>query len=184
MPISAEFTWWLFFRNCFLLLAFSELSHFLLPVAFVFLISSVIHTNDKNEKHCRDVGACPQNEHLLTVWYRLFQSVCLLFTLTGLHLQSFGPLAVFIPFCLGLLCVMLQPIYMTDSFLVDTLILFLFYATINNAAVGNLYFFCFGHTVRLAGSQFPDQGLNPSPWQWKHGVLVTGPPGNPLHFFF
>ena len=36
---------------------------------------------------------------------------------------------------------MLQPIYMTDSFLVDTLILFLFYATINNAAVGNLYFF-------------------------------------------
>ena len=152
IPISAKFRWWLFFRNCFLLLAFSELSHFLLSEAFVFLISSVIHTNDKNEKHFRDMcEPVPWNEHLLTVWYKLFQSVCLLFTLTGLHLQSVGPLAVFIPFCLGLPCVMLQPIYMPISFLVDTLILFLFYATVNNAAVGNLYF-CFGHTVWLVGS--------------------------------
>ena len=26
-------------------------------------------------------------------------------------------------------------------------------------------------------SQFPDQGLNLCPLQWKHGVLTTGPPG-------
>lgn len=64
MPVSAKFSWWLFFRNCLLLLAFSELSHFLLSEAFVFLISSVIHANDKNEKRCRDMcGPVPQNEH-------------------------------------------------------------------------------------------------------------------------
>ena len=27
------------------------------------------------------------------------------------------------------------------------------------------------------GSEFSDQGLNPSPLQWKRGVLITGPPG-------
>ena len=27
------------------------------------------------------------------------------------------------------------------------------------------------------GSYFPDQGLNPHPLLWKHGVLTTGPPG-------
>ena len=31
------------------------------------------------------------------------------------------------------------------------------------------FFFC------LVGSQFPDQGLNPHPLQWKQGVLTTGP---------
>ena len=30
---------------------------------------------------------------------------------------------------------------------------------------------------RHAGSQFPHQGLNPYPLQWKHGVLTTGLPG-------
>ena len=39
-------------------------------------------------------------------------------------------------------------------------------------------FFFFGHTVRHAGSPFPDQGLNLHPLQWKHGVLTNGPPGN------
>ena len=27
----------------------------------------------------------------------------------------------------------------------------------------NIFFFFFGHTAQLAGSQFPDQGLNPRP---------------------
>ena len=31
---------------------------------------------------------------------------------------------------------------------------------------------------RLAGSQLPDQGLNPGPWQWQNQILTTGPPGN------
>ena len=30
----------------------------------------------------------------------------------------------------------------------------------------------------LAGSKFFDQGLSPHPWQRKHRVLTTGPPGN------
>ena len=37
-------------------------------------------------------------------------------------------------------------------------------------------FFC--HTMQLSGSQFPDQGLNPSPQEWKCWVLTTGLPGN------
>ena len=37
---------------------------------------------------------------------------------------------------------------------------------------------CFGHTPWLAGSHFPDQGLNPSPWQYKCRILITGLPGN------
>ena len=31
--------------------------------------------------------------------------------------------------------------------------------------------------MRYAGSQFPHQGWNPSPLQWKCGVLTSGPPG-------
>ena len=41
-------------------------------------------------------------------------------------------------------------------------------------------FFCFkifGHTTRHVGSQFPDQGIEPTPLPWEHGVLTTGPPG-------
>ena len=30
----------------------------------------------------------------------------------------------------------------------------------------------------LVGSQLPEQGLNPGPWQWKHWILTTRPPGN------
>ena len=30
-------------------------------------------------------------------------------------------------------------------------------------------------------SQFPDQGLNPCPQHWEHGVLTTGPQGSPLY---
>lgn len=32
----------------------------------------------------------------------------------------------------------------------------------------------------FAGSWFTDQGCNPGPWQWKHEILTTGPPGNSL----
>ena len=42
------------------------------------------------------------------------------------------------------------------------------------------FFFFFGLTLRLVGSQFPDQGLNPCPLHWKCGVLTTGSPGNSL----
>ena len=40
-----------------------------------------------------------------------------------------------------------------------------------------LFKFIFGHTARHAGSQFPDQGSNLCPLQWKRRVLTTGPPG-------
>ena len=35
-----------------------------------------------------------------------------------------------------------------------------------------------------AGSYFPDQGLNLRPLQWKLGVLTTGPPGKPRHYYY
>ena len=43
--------------------------------------------------------------------------------------------------------------------------------------LGEYGLFFFGHAVRLAGSWFPGQGLNPDPLQWKCGILTTGPPG-------
>ena len=46
------------------------------------------------------------------------------------------------------------------------------------------FFFFFGCTTRHAGSQFPNQGSNPSPLQWKRGVLTTGPPGKSPVFAF
>ena len=36
----------------------------------------------------------------------------------------------------------------------------------------------------LLGSQFPEQGLNPHPQQWKCGVLTTGLGGNSLRAVF
>ena len=30
--------------------------------------------------------------------------------------------------------------------------------------------------VAACGIQFPDQGWNPGPLHWEHGVLATGPP--------
>ena len=47
-----------------------------------------------------------------------------------------------------------------------------------------LTFFCFGHAMRPAGLQFPDQGWNPCPLHWKRGVLTTGPSGKSLPRFF
>ena len=38
--------------------------------------------------------------------------------------------------------------------------------------------FLFGHTARLSGSSFPDQGLNPDLLPWKCRVLTIGPPKN------
>ena len=32
-----------------------------------------------------------------------------------------------------------------------------------------------GNVTQLVGSYFPNQELNPDPWQWKHRVLTTGP---------
>ena len=44
--------------------------------------------------------------------------------------------------------------------------------------VKHFFFFFFGCASRHAGSQFPDQGSNLCPLQWKHRVLTTGLPGN------
>ena len=41
-----------------------------------------------------------------------------------------------------------------------------------------------GLLVAACGIQFPDQGSNPGPLRWKHGVLATGPPGSPASVFF
>ena len=42
----------------------------------------------------------------------------------------------------------------------------------------------FGCAAQLAGSYFPNQGLNLGPQQWKSRVLTTGLPGNVLHIHF
>ena len=42
-----------------------------------------------------------------------------------------------------------------------------------------LFWFVFGHGMWHGGSQFPDQGSNPCPLQWKYRVLTTGLPGDP-----
>ena len=34
--------------------------------------------------------------------------------------------------------------------------------------------------MRHAGSWLPNQGSNPYPLHWEHGVLTTGPPGKSL----
>ena len=47
-----------------------------------------------------------------------------------------------------------------------------------------IFFFHFGCTAWLAGSYFPDQGLNPGPCQWKRQVLTTGPPGNSQYIIY
>ena len=37
--------------------------------------------------------------------------------------------------------------------------------------------------LRLMGSQFPNQGSNPGPWQWKRRALTIGCQGIPSRFF-
>ena len=44
--------------------------------------------------------------------------------------------------------------------------------------LGFFFFFCCASW--LVGSQFPNQGLDPSPWQWKRWDLTTGLSGNPI----
>ena len=44
-------------------------------------------------------------------------------------------------------------------------------------------FLFFGHTVGQLGSQFPDQGSNSHPLQWKRGVLTAGPLQKSLNCF-
>ena len=43
-------------------------------------------------------------------------------------------------------------------------------------------FGCFG--VSCMWDLIPDQGWNPGPLQWGHGVLATGQPGKPKRCFF
>ena len=38
-------------------------------------------------------------------------------------------------------------------------------------------FFFWPCCMLYVGSEYSDHGLNPSPLQWKRGVLITGPPG-------
>ena len=47
--------------------------------------------------------------------------------------------------------------------------------------------YLFGHIRSLGAAYeiwFPDQGLNPDPLRWEHGVLATGPPGKSLNVTF
>ena len=41
-------------------------------------------------------------------------------------------------------------------------------------------FLFFAQAIWHAGPEFPDQGLNPQPLQWKCGILTTGRPGKTL----
>ena len=54
---------------------------------------------------------------------------------------------------------------------------------LNEAYCDHSFFFFFCPAAQLVGSSFPDQGSNPGPLQWKHGVLTTGPPGNSQPLF-
>ena len=47
-----------------------------------------------------------------------------------------------------------------------------------------LFFFLFDCTTWHAGSEFPNQGWNPCPLQWKHRALTTAPPGKSLKILF
>ena len=39
-----------------------------------------------------------------------------------------------------------------------------------------LFVCLFAAATRMQDPQFPNQGSNPCPLQWKHGVLTNGPP--------
>ena len=45
-----------------------------------------------------------------------------------------------------------------------------------------MYLNIFLGPIQHVGSYFPNQGSNPSPLHWKHGVLTIGPPGKSLNF--
>ena len=47
-----------------------------------------------------------------------------------------------------------------------------------------IFYYFLGHARQRVGSLFPNKGLNPLPLNWKHRVLVTGPPGNPKLIVF
>ena len=46
----------------------------------------------------------------------------------------------------------------------------------------SIVFFFFGCSMCHVGSQLPNQGSNPHPLHWKHGVLPTGLPGKVQYF--
>ena len=48
----------------------------------------------------------------------------------------------------------------------------------------NFFYLFICRSVWHVGCQFPDQGLNPYPLQWKCRVLTTGPPGNSLNVLY
>ena len=48
----------------------------------------------------------------------------------------------------------------------------------------HFFFYYLSLSTQLAGSYFPDQGLNLCPQQWKCSVLNIGPPGNSLILFY
>ena len=54
---------------------------------------------------------------------------------------------------------------------------------VNFLVLESFVLFYSGHAMQHAGSQFPDQGLNPCPLQWKRKALTAGPPGKPLESF-
>ena len=63
------------------------------------------------------------------------------------------------------------------------------YEDFGSACAFDIYLFiylfgCLGSQLQHAGSlvvaceiQFPDQGSNPGPLHWEHGISTTGPPG-------
>ena len=53
----------------------------------------------------------------------------------------------------------------------------------NNPWKVSTIFFSFLATP-LGMWNFPDQGSNPCPLQWKHGVLTTGPPGKSTKYYY
>ena len=118
-------------------------------------------------------------QHVGSSWTRARTSVPCIGRWILNHCTTREPLNWFLkPFItdtLGLKSAILFPVFCFSLFL---LFFFLFIVFLNvYLCIAFIYLFIFGHAVPHAGSQFPDQGLNQRPLQWKHRVLTTGLPG-------
>ena len=69
----------------------------------------------------------------------------------------------------------MQALHVVMLFIVELLLTFPL-----SSEYKKIFFLAGSYDMWLAGSQFPDQGMNPHPWRWEHRVLTTEPPENSL----
>ena len=138
--------------------------------------------------------------HSLACW--LLTSGCVVpnrpQTGTSLRPGGWGPLLQFVfyicesvPFCIYTIGIIFIPFY----FLIFILFIFyLFILAVLGLSCGTQDLCCgmwdpqLQHTDsqlwHACGIQFPNQGSNPGPLHWEHGVLPTGPPGKSHHWYY